>query len=124
MDDPHASGDPAARGLSVSEYGVTQVESGYHRVADQRGVPYVGQLHQPGSRGETVLEVGRDTDRQPGLAHSARTDQANQTRGRQLPPGLGQLVAAAEETRRLGGQVAGSLSGPGHAPKVLSPAQH
>jgi hypothetical protein len=98
---------------------VTQVECGHHRIGDQRWVPHIGQLHQPGAPGESSPEIGGDTDRQPSFAHATRTDQADQARGGQLPPGLGQLVMATDETSRLCRQVTESLGALGHIPKVL-----
>src|SRR5436305_1793112 len=75
----------------------------------------------PGAAGESAPEIGGNPDRQPGLAYSARADQADQSRGGQRPPGLGQFIAAANETRCLGRQVARSPGGLGHASKVLWP---
>jgi hypothetical protein len=49
---------------------------------------------------------------------ASRADQADQTRGGQLLPDLGQLTATSDKARRLGGQVARSVSELGHCTTV------
>ncbi len=44
-------------------------------VADQRGIPNLSQLDQPGPAREATLEVGRGADGEAGLADAAGPDQ-------------------------------------------------
>jgi hypothetical protein len=112
---PEVGAQPGGRlGRSL----VAQAEGGHDGVADQGRIPQLRELDQPGATPETPAEVGRDPDRQAGLAHTTRAYQADQPRARQLLPDFGQLTAAADETGRLGGQVARPTRGCGHGRKV------
>ena len=93
---------------------VAQVHRGHHGVAHQRRVPDLRQLDQPRAVPEPARQIARGPDREPGLAHAARSHQAHHPRRRQLLAQLGQLAAAADEARGFRGQVTQTAGGLGH----------
>ena len=93
---------------------VAKVQGRHQGVARQGGISNLCQLDEPRAAGEAASKVRRGPDRQPGLADTARSDQADQAGGRQLLAQLGDLAAPADEAGRFGRQVAGPASGPGH----------
>jgi hypothetical protein len=83
----------------------TPIQGGQHGITYQGRVPQFGELNQPRAVRDAAREVGRRPDRQPGLPHTTWPDQGHQARDAEFSTGLGQLMATADEARRLGGQV-------------------
>ena len=98
---------------------VSQVQRRRHRSANKRGVPHLGELDEPGAVAEAAPDLGGGPDGEARLSYPARPDEADQPGARELLPDLGQLPAAADEARRLDGQVADPAPGSCHGVKVL-----
>ena len=109
-------GPRAGRGL------VAQVQGRHDGLADQVRIFHLGQLDQPAAIAEAAGEVGGRPDGQPGLAHPARSDQADQAGLGELLPDLGQLVTAADEAGRLGRKIARAAGGPRHKGRLYGAA--
>ena len=108
----------AEQGVRARRGLVAQVEGRHDSPADQGRILHLGQLDQPAAVAEAAGEVAGRADRQPGLAHPARADQADQAGLGELLPDLGQLAAAADEAGRLGRKVARAAGGPRHKGRV------
>ena len=85
--------------------GVTPNTAG-HRVGHRRGVTDRGQLDQPHPVGELPGQLGRDLERQAGLADPAHSGQRDEPMGRHQFAQHLHLVVTADEARRLHRQVA------------------
>src|SRR5205085_8314573 len=83
-------------------------------VADQCGIPNLSQLDQPCTAGKATAELGRNSDREAGLADTARSDQADQAGRSELPSEFRKLATAAAEACRPSREVARATAGPGH----------
>ena len=101
---------------------VAQVEGRHDGVADQAGIGHLGQLDQPAAIAEAAGEIRGRPAGQPGLAHAARSDQADQARLGEFLPDLGQLATAADEAGRLGRKVARAAGGPRHKGRLYGAA--
>jgi hypothetical protein len=93
---------------------VAQPEGFGGRAEDTLLGVHLGQPHEPGAVREPPREPGRRPQRQPRLADSARPDQADQPRGRQPRPELGELAASTDEATGLCGKVSAVARGRGH----------
>src|SRR2546425_8162439 len=91
---------------------VAQVKGQHQGTAHQAGIPDVRQLDQPGAVPEATGEIRPDPDRQAGLAHSSRPDQAEQSRLGELRSDFGKRVPTADEARRFSRQIARSAGRP------------
>jgi hypothetical protein len=101
---------------------VAQVEGRHDGVADQAGIGHLGQLDQPAAIAEAAGEIRGRPNGQPGLAHAARSDQADQAGLGEFLPDLGQLATAADEAGRLGRKVARAAGGPRHKGRLYGAA--
>ena len=88
---------------------VPEVERAEHGVGHEGRLANLAELDQPGSVREAPCELGSGPKGEPRLAHATRADQAHHARGRELPPDLSELAAAADKCGRLRRQVARRL---------------
>src|SRR5713226_4657347 len=93
---------------------VPQVQSCQDGAGDKCRVMQLGELDQPPAAAEAASEICRCPDRQACLADPARADEADQAGLGELLPDFRELTAAADETARLGWQVARAPGGSSH----------
>src|ERR1700674_2442978 len=87
---------------------VPQVQGRQDGGVDQFGIANLGQLDQPRPARKATSKLGSGSDREAGLADTARPDQTHQAGRGELPLEFGKLVAPAYEARRLSREVSRS----------------
>jgi len=85
---------------------VPEVEGAEDNVGHESAIANLGQLDQPGAVGKSSAKVGRSPKREPGLTDTSWPDETDEPGRGELLPDLSEFAAAADEARRLGGQIA------------------
>ena len=99
-----------AHGLQQRPPGLLAHAEHLRRLADdQRRIADRRQVEEPDAVGEVVDLLRRGLQRQPGLAQSAHAEQGQQARSAEQALDLRQFALAADEGRRLVGQVVRDL---------------
>src|ERR1700730_413007 len=93
---------------------ISEVEGLEHRIGHEVTIANLGELDQPGAVRESPSEIGPNPKSESGLPDTPRTHQTDEAGGRELLSDLGELPPAADEARRLCGQIAQPTSRPGH----------
>ena len=103
---------------------IPEVEGREDCVGHQSPVADLGQLDQPGAIGEPACKIGRGSQCESGLTHTPWPDETDEPARAELLSDLGELAPAADEARRLGGQIPQSVARPGHVADNGKPADY
>ena len=90
------------------------IQGAEDNVGHPSAIANLGQLDQRGAVGKSSAKISRRTKCETSLPDTSWPDETDEPGRGELLPDLSELAAAADEARRLGGQIPQSVARPGH----------